>query len=95
MEQTVKQRLTLFLEYKKIGQVKFSEIVGLSRGFVNNISKSIQPKTLLRITKQFPELNTGWLLTGEGEMLKDNVSKPDISSDTLSSIKYYPNIDGT
>ena len=31
---------------------------------------SIQPEKVLMIAKQFPDLNTGWLLTGEGEMLK-------------------------
>lgn len=70
MGETVKERLIAFLKHKNIGQVKFAETVGLSRGFVNSISKSIQPKTLHRITEQYPELNPGWLLTGEGEMLK-------------------------
>lgn len=70
MGETVKERLIEFLKYKKIGQAKFAAVVGLSRGFVNSISKSIQPKTLDKISMQYPELNKGWLLTGEGNMLK-------------------------
>ncbi len=72
MENTVKERLIKYLKYKCIGQVKFAETVGLSRGFVSNIVNSIQPNTLLKITKCYPDLNKGWLLTGEGEMLKEN-----------------------
>ena len=72
MESSVKQRLIEFLKYKNIGQKKFSDTVGLSNGFVNSIRRSIQPDTLHRISLKFPELNTGWLITGEGEMLKSS-----------------------
>ena len=67
--ETVKERLIEYLKFKRIGQVRFAESVGLSRGFVSNISKSIQPGTLERISKQYPDLNKGWLLTGEGKMI--------------------------
>jgi transcriptional regulator with XRE-family HTH domain len=69
METTVKDRLKIYLSYKGIRQSKFSEAVGLSKAFVNNIVNSIQPSTLDRIAKQFPDLSKSWLLTGEGEML--------------------------
>ena len=69
---TVKERLILFLKYKEIGQKKFADTVGLSAGYVNAIRNSIQPATLDRISMHFPDLNTGWLLTGEGAMLKEN-----------------------
>lgn len=59
MEQTVKERLIIFLKYKKIGQVKFADTIGVSRGFVANIRKSIQPDKIKRISECFPELNTG------------------------------------
>jgi len=67
---TTKDRLLDFLSYKKIGQTKFEEICGLSRGLVNNIRGSISSKTMQKIESVFPELNLTWLLTGEGEMLK-------------------------
>lgn len=69
MQTTVKDRLKDFLAYKRIGQSKFAISCGLSTGFVNNIVNSIQPKTLEKISLQYPELSTAWLLTGEGEML--------------------------
>lgn len=93
---TVKERLILFLKYKEIGQKKFADTVGLSAGYVNAIRNSIQPATLDRISMHFPELNTGWLLTGEGEMLKDNrinlsgtISHKDIVEDKKEEYTSY------
>lgn len=60
-----------FLFYKKISQRTFSQQCGLSNGFVNSIVQSIQPKTMHRITTQYPDLNPAWILTGEGEMIRD------------------------
>lgn len=77
---SVRERLIEFIKYLKIGQGAFEKKVGLSNGYVNNIRKSIQPDKLQRISLQFPELNTGWLMTGEGQMLKTN------DSDTLPPI---------
>ena len=70
MESTVKQRLLEFLRYKNISQAKFTQQLGLSNGYVNNIRKGISNDVLLNIAKHFPELNRDWLLFGEGEMLK-------------------------
>lgn len=68
---SIKERLAEFLSYKKIGQDKFGKIVGVSRGWANNVGDSIRKTTLDKIKEVFPELNTTWLITGEGEMLKD------------------------
>lgn len=70
MESTVKQRLISFIGYKGITKNQFEKECGLSTGYVANISKSIQPDKTARIAEKFPDLNTGWLLTGEGEMLR-------------------------
>ncbi|MEG1936815.1 MAG: hypothetical protein RR132_04655, partial [Rikenellaceae bacterium] len=67
---SVKQRLIEFIKYLKIGQGAFEKEVGLSNGYVNNIRVSIQPDKLQKIALQYPILNTGWLMVGEGEMLK-------------------------
>lgn len=75
---TVKERLIEFLKYKKIGQKKFADAVGLSAGYVNAIRNSIQPETIHKISMQYPELNTGWLLTGEGTMLRSPLSPENI-----------------
>lgn len=76
MKGSVKERLISFIEYKHLSKNKFEELCGLSKRYVSNISQSIQPDKIKKISLVFPELNMGWLLTGEGEMLvKENRSK--------------------
>lgn len=67
---SVKERLKQFIEYKHMSERKFCSVVGLSSTYISTMRVSIQPDKVLMIAKHFPELNTGWLLTGEGEMLK-------------------------
>lgn len=81
METTVKQRLTKFINYKGISIRQFCLSIGASPAFVANIVKSIQPDKVNSITNQYPDLNTGWLLTGEGEMLKGT---PSTDADIIS-----------
>lgn len=73
--QTIKERLICFIKFLKIGQGKFEAQCGLANGYVNNIRRSITPDKLQQIALQFPELNTGWLMTGEGEMIKPSISQ--------------------
>lgn len=79
MENTVKQRLKKFIKSKGISERQFCLQIGASPAFVANIVQSIQPNRVNSIANQFPDLNTGWLLTGEGEMLK----KPQIESNAV------------
>lgn len=76
---SVKERLIEYLKYKKISARKFELACNLSVGYIRAIRKSIQPDKISTIATNYPDLNTGWLLTGEGEMLKKNdemVSEP-------------------
>lgn len=68
--ETIKERLIFFIRHLNIGQGKFEAQCGLANGYVNNIRRSVTPNKLQQIARQYPELNTGWLMTGEGEMLK-------------------------
>ena len=76
MENTVKQRLIKFIKYKNLSQAKFEKAIGVSNGFINNISKSIGVEKAQRISNTFPELNMGWVLSGEGSMLKQDKLEP-------------------
>lgn len=73
MENTVRQRLIDYIEYKKISKNKFEIEAGLSKRYVSNIEKSIQPDKIEKISIAFPDLNMGWVLTGKGEMLNKPV----------------------
>lgn len=66
----VKDRLLEFLAYLGIGQTKFEQLTGLSRGLVDKMSDGITARTINKISKVYPELNIVWLQTGEGQMLK-------------------------
>ena len=68
--ETIKERLILFIRHLNIGQGKFETRCGLANGYVNNIRRSITPEKLQQIARRYPELNAGWLMTGEGEMLR-------------------------
>lgn len=74
---TVKERLKKYLDYKRISMRQFTIAIGVSPSYVSNINKSIQPDKIDSITNTYSDLNTGWLLTGEGEMLKSE-EKPNI-----------------
>lgn len=85
----VKERLISFLEYKGISKSEFGRIIGVSSAFVTSMRKSIQPDKVESIAFNFPELNIKWLMTGEGEMLKQSNNANSIeSSEELSSLKH-------
>ena len=89
----VKERLSEYLKVRKLSQSAFEKGVGLSNGYVNNIRKSISPDKLQSIALYDPKLNTGWLITGEGEMFKSEGASP---VNTLpKGIAYYSDIDVT
>lgn len=70
MENTVKERVEIFLKAKKISKTNFGKAIGASNAFVSSMRKSIGPDKLQSIASAYPDLNIEWLLTGEGQMLK-------------------------
>lgn len=82
----VKERLIEFIKYKGLSLSKFEKYVGLSNGYVYNISKGIGSDKLQRILAKFPELNQDWIISGEGEMLK---RIPEKASEQSESMKEY------
>nr|WP_314159715.1 S24 family peptidase [uncultured Prevotella sp.] len=82
MEETVKDRLTKFRQYKKLGQGKFEKLSGLSNGYLTQLRKAPGSEKLQRILSAFPDLNRAWLLTGEGEMLTGVQTEQTIQSST-------------
>lgn len=70
METTVKERLIQFIKYKGLRVSAFEKMCGFSGGYVANMRVSMQPDKILNIAQKFPELDTAWLLTGEGNMIK-------------------------
>lgn len=81
MESTVKERLIAFINYLGMSKNAFENACGLSTRYVSNISASVSPDKLKQISLKHPELNVEWLLTGQGDMLREIHSIPTISGD--------------
>lgn len=86
---SVKERLIKYLKVKKIGQKRFALSIGRSSGYVNAISKSIQPATIHSISMRYPDLNIEWLMTGEGEMLKNTDPNQPTTNQNGKGVKYF------
>lgn len=70
MEQdSVKNRLIKYLNFKGISKSEFGRSIGVSNAYITSMRKSIQPDKLKAISESYGDLNTNWLLTGEGNML--------------------------
>lgn len=73
MAEGIKERLT---EYARkalgMGQNKFEQDCGISRGTIAAIGKGISTVTLQKILAKHPDLNVEWLLTGQGDMIKNS-----------------------
>ncbi len=63
-------RIKLFREYLGIGQTAFEVNIGVARGDFSNV-KTLGSDRILRIHTKYPELNIEWLVTGNGEMIKN------------------------
>ena len=82
---TVKSRLYTYLSNKNIRVGQFCKSIGVSPSFVSSMRKSIQPDKIKSIALLYPDLNTTWLLTGEGEMLTNGVEETNTHKPTYDS----------
>lgn len=84
----VSDRLASFLKYKGKGQTAFEQEAGLSRGYVQKASDNMGYKIKSKISEYCPELNMDWLLTGKGDMLKDEQHVSEVTEvKSLSNLK--------
>lgn len=86
---SVKQRIIEFAKTQERSVRAFEIKAGLTVGYINAIRVSIQPDKLKCIASHYPNLNTGWLLTGEGEMLK-NITE--MSEGSLPAASEHPSM---
>lgn len=66
---TIKERLLQYIEATKTRKSYFEKKCGFCNGYINNIVNSISPAKVAVIKENYPDLNVGWLMTGEGNML--------------------------
>lgn len=71
---TVKERIISFIEFKKISLRGFETRCGLSNGYLRQLRNSPTADKVEMILSAFPEIRREWLMTGEGEMLKESAT---------------------
>jgi hypothetical protein len=79
---TSRDRIIQFLEYKGISKNKFYQKTGFANGFLDK-TRTIGADKCEIICYQYSDLSLEWLLTGKGEMLKED--KP---ADSYSGYKF-------
>ena len=84
---TTKERLLQYLEYKGIGRSEFYAYMGIKRGLLDadKMKATISDPIIAKILVAYPDLDITWLLTGNGSMLKQNVSNDKNMDNTLVS----------
>jgi len=85
---TIQERLKLFLQEKGLSFKQFELACGLGNGTAARISEKTRETIVIRISNAFPGLNTSWLMTGEGEMLRHTIEQKvgDIKNSQLKEV---------
>ena len=79
-DSAVKKRLKLYLDSKGWTARDFERAAGLGNGTCAKIGSATRQTTLDRISNSNIDLNIEWLMTGEGEMLRNNTFQEDTSN---------------
>lgn len=69
MNDSIKDRLLIFIESIGSNPRQFSKSLGRSDSYVRTIGKSIGSDVIGNILLLHPNLNVNWLITGDGDML--------------------------
>lgn len=71
------ERIYKYIDYKGINNSKLEKEIGLSNGYLGKMfsrKADIGESILNLILENSPEINPEWLLTGNGEMLKNKAT---------------------
>ncbi len=71
------ERIAMYLQFKTISPHAFEKKIKLSNGYFSKQLKhlgSVGSDILMKIHLAYPELDILWILTGEGQMLKETTS---------------------
>ncbi|MBS5797360.1 MAG: helix-turn-helix transcriptional regulator [Dysgonomonas mossii] len=74
MEDSIGYRLQQIIDDKMLSGARFAKEIGVSSQLLNAYlrnDRNPSSKVLKLISVRFPEINTRWLLTGEGNMMKN------------------------
>ena len=66
-------------------QVEFTRMLGVSSTYVGAMRRSLSDDKIMKVRRLFPDLNTDWLLYGQGDMLLESVVKAAADADELAA----------
>lgn len=81
-----KYRIINYLDYKGISKPLFFSQTGIKRGFLDSdkLNQNISEEHIAKIIATYKDVNLQWLITGEGEMLKESNSITNTSTPKVS-----------
>lgn len=71
----MKDRLLAFIAHLGISAKEFERTCGRPNGFVNNLKENMSVRTLGEISARYPQLDTQWLISGRGDMIRTETDK--------------------
>lgn len=91
MPLTTKDRVLQFIDYKGISKTIFLNETNIKRGFLDKdkLSASVSDLLLEKIISTYPEIDLFWLITGKGNMLKEELPHESGSKKSIDS-KCFP-----
>lgn len=72
----IKSRIIQFAEYKRFSKRKIYLDTGISNGVLDKPT-GLTEDNIEKFISTYPEVNVNWLMTGEGNMLKDQYQGPE------------------
>lgn len=86
------ERIKQIIDYKSLNQVEFSDLTGIPKSSLSEILSGKRCPSLdaiIDISNCFKEINTEWLLKGEGSMIKNMLKEesPVYQSKSLGALE--------
>lgn len=94
---TVKDRILQFCNAVGVRPGRFERECGLSNGYLSKLRNEPSRDKIGVIASTYPNLNIDWLLTGEGNMLKESsaVEGEKVRQASCRPIRYWTDVDAT
>jgi hypothetical protein len=85
------ERIAMYLQFRAITPHSFERKIHLSNGYFSKQIKhlgSVGSDILVKIHDSYPELNMLWVLTGEGQMILEDIESQQVSKVNDFSSRY-------
>ena len=93
MDEKIIHRIYRYLDFKGVPATRFEKLVGLSNGYLNTQRKrnaDVGESAINKILDYCQDVDPKWLLTGEGEMLRDGFSVIEADRNEGVTQLHYP-----